>query len=564
MQAVMDETKEKIERMLRELQKRPADNAAREKEFWRVNGLQRKMGTINLEEWEQAHRYLLGNYSVAKRLIESSFPPLVSYEDSYELPRPGPDLKAMVVRLQQRWQKLHNALAVLAGRMDDSRETMAHFRWVTSKMNAILSAESVTNTTWLQAVREMNGELQRFLRDSIDTEYRNDEARGRNVVDDLTGYFFEEKDMREEKMQKFQADVQAKIDFMHSEMGAIREVQHAQDEQVSSSMASLHSDMADMHKQLYEVEHGMEHVFLLELSALNASINVFQNDFAFNLSKTHDEFVARVHRAIESLAEELGEMIRSPVSGLRATAMTQLLAQNETNGQLISQLSKERQQAHEEVDQSISRFREWFQTEAAKKDSALHMLTDGLDERLKGLRKRLALVHDQDMTAEKEQQELMALINEDLDSLATVEDSNITDAEGVEASFADKLLANLSTAITLEIEAKHAKAKGDIDAWVESVGAWSTESKEKMATATAALQELEEHIRDEVEAGKARLAKLKASLNKETTNMKSEMEAGEEEVKQEEQERMEAMHKMQQVGEQDIKSGRPNCRPTSG
>ena len=555
MSEVMEATSRKIERLVHDMQGRPEDNDARERDYQRVKAMMRWSRNFNREEWDTAHAQMLGNFSLARRLIENLFPQLLAGV-GVQIKDEGVNVSHMNTTLTDEYLRLGYNRAELQKRISQfERGSLERFDYVNRTMERVLEAEIVANGTWLANVHRMHELLERFDNETI-LQTRGLEVRRENVlIAELARYFYEGKGSKETQLLNFVRSTNDKIDYMHRQLTIIRGMRIQHDKDVNASVAAQHKQDEELDSMLYrDIEEGMEKVFRRELRSLNASITTFASDYAFNISEQSAVFADKVRHEILDLGDELESLITDADSGLVVRARTQLLAMNESNEEMIANLSAIGRGQVDRVNASISGFKGWLATKMQDQDALRENFTNDLLDRIHGLRVTLATVHDGNLAAEKEQQEVIALIHADLEHLAGDEDKNETSAEGEAKSLAQQMFANVTRTLEAQLKQKHTATTADLDEWAQIMEAWASEAAEQGADTRLELKALAKHISEEVDSGKARVAELKAELETKGTDLAARISeaaaAGEQSVASQD----ETLKQVQLSGEQKMKA----------
>ena len=118
-------------------------------------------------------------------------------------------------------------------------------------------------------------------------------------------------------------------------------------------------------------------------------------------------------------------------------------------------------------------------------------------------------MHDEDLSAEQEQREVMAEMHALLDELASSAKLNRSEAVSEEQTWEDQMLANLTKDISAKEEERKSTGSADIAALVQLVEEWSKEAFEKINSAKASLEGMDERLEAAVEQSKAHFTELR-------------------------------------------------------
>lgn len=219
------------------------------------------------------HSYALSNYSVAKVWIEALFPPI------------KPNITRVDLNLTTEWRRLDRHVWGLGATINNTWATQQRFHWLMKQINATIDNTRAANRTWTREIGLLHSDVLTFLASTLVDTYAGDEARVRFAMDTLRRDFFAGKGHQEDRLLSFEAQTDQHIAYLYRQMAIIRGIRISHDGLINASVASHRAWNGELFHKLYALEEGDEAVMHKQLKQLNESIDVFESDYAFNLSE---------------------------------------------------------------------------------------------------------------------------------------------------------------------------------------------------------------------------------------------------------------------------------------
>ena len=464
--------------------------------------------------------YAMGNYTVLKQEVEALFPELlasVGVEEADE----GPLITRVNTSLTDRWRYIGRKVWALSKTMDNTRRTHDRFKWLMTQINSTIDQTDYAQEVWRRRVADLNATALEFLRRSLEDTYVRDEARVRFAINMLARSFFSGLGNQRERFLSFLKRNNENIDYTYRQMSIIRGMRRAHDEVTNQSISSLRQRETALFDRLYKLEEGDVVTFKRELQALNASINTFATNYAFNLSEADALEKDRLRRLIAAAAAKLNALVTSQETGLEGHARTQLLALNSTDTVRLQNLTSfglgETGKVAAEKDEFAT---ELGGQDAAEEQARADLLESFLAQVAK-LQEALSTVDADDNASQREQEEVESSVQAQLAALASLEGQNETLAETEATSDLDKELPALRGNVTGTLEGKDTAVGEQLSSWEAALAEWRKASVADIAAAARSIAEMDQRVSGAVAASQGHFNDFSAALETNTSRLRA-------------------------------------------